>query len=133
VKGHCLCGAVDLELPRAPDHINHCDCTACLPIGATWGYFTLGELRVTAVTRFVRSDIDDPVLAFHFCPVCGSETHWAPLQGGAGSRIGVNMRLFEPAELDGIEARFSDGRNWEGDRKPPDRHPPIVVAGRWPT
>jgi len=36
----------------------------------------------------------------------------------------VNMRIFEPSELDGIEARTLDGRNWFGESNPVHRRAP---------
>ena len=29
-------------------------------------------------------------------------------------QVGVNMKLFDPAALAGVELRFPDGRNWDG-------------------
>ena len=36
---------------------------------------------------------------------------WSPLAADAPDRMGVNMRLFDPAELKGIEVRYGDRRN----------------------
>jgi hypothetical protein len=35
--------------------------------------------------------------------------------GGAVDVMGVNMRLFDPARLSGLQLVFPDGRNWSGE------------------
>ena len=136
MQGRCACGSVSLTLARRPEQINQCDCSVCLRLGAAWAYFAAEEAEVAGSTAaYTRTDLPDPYIAFHFCLNCGSTTHWAGLEEGpAAGRRGINMRLFEPDELDGIEVRFSDGlrRELHGARLP-DRHPPIIVRDRWPT
>ena len=124
-----------MKLARRPEYVNQCDCSVCLRIGAAWGYFGNGEVTIEGETgRFQPSDIAEPGLSFHFCPSCGSTTNWAALAHAPRERMGVNMRLFKPGDLDGLEARFSDGLGREGaGPRPPDRHAPITVRERWPT
>ena len=38
------------------------------------------------------------------------------------------MRLFHPAEVDGLEARFMDGLGWDGQSPPQERRPPGIVG-----
>jgi len=35
--------------------------------------------------------------------------------GGAVDMMGVNMRLFDPAQLSGSRLVFPDGRGWSGE------------------
>jgi len=37
--GSCHCGAVQLEIPSAPDHLTNCNCSICWRYGALWAYF----------------------------------------------------------------------------------------------
>lgn len=112
MKGHCACGRVQLELPRKPDYINICNCGLCRPLGTACGYFKPEELTLTGEVRgFQRDDIGDVWLTQHFCPNCGSATHWTPTDRAPPGRIGVNMRLFSQDELAGVTVKYQDGRN----------------------
>ena len=111
MKGSCICGGVTLELPRKPEYINICNCRLCRSTGGAFGYFTPGELTLAGeTTSFQRDDLPEAWLTLHFCPRCGSATHWTPTARTAADRIGVNMRLFAQDELGGIEVRYQDGR-----------------------
>ena len=134
MKGRCACGSVQIELKRRPESVNQCDCSACLHVGAAWGYFHPAEVAITGETaRFVRSDMPEPSIAFHFCANCGSTTHWSSILAEPRARTGINMRLFEPDELEGLEVHFSDGLRRQGSSRPPERHAPITIKNRWPT
>ncbi len=111
--GHCHCGAVTLTIPHAPDYINDCNCTLCTTHGAHWGYFRPAEVTIAgATTAYVRRDMPEPVLATHFCPVCGSTIHWASISAEPYDRMGVNMRLFPAEARAGVELRQVDGLSW---------------------
>lgn len=111
MKGGCVCGGVTFVLPRRPDYINICNCRLCRSTGGAFGYFAPEELTVTGETKgFQRDDLPDIWLTLHFCPRCGSATHWSPTGRTDLGRIGVNMRLFSQEDLDGIEVRYQDGR-----------------------
>jgi hypothetical protein len=111
VKGQCVCGGVTLALPRPPDYINMCNCRMCRSTGGAFGYFKPEELTIAGETRgFQRGDLPEVWLTLHFCPRCGSATHWTPTDRTGPGRIGVNMRLFAQDELEGIEVRYQDGR-----------------------
>jgi len=43
------------------------------------------------------------------CNGCGGVTHWEPIESQQQMQIGVNMRNFEPRELDNIRIRRFDG------------------------
>ncbi|WP_379552052.1 GFA family protein [Qipengyuania sp. DGS5-3] len=115
MKGACHCGAVSVEIERKPDFINLCDCSLCLKLGGAWGYFASDEATVSGSTSsYRRADYEAPAVQAHFCATCGTTTHWTLTEHHPGDRMGVNMRIFEPAMLAGVEARTLDGRNWFG-------------------
>jgi hypothetical protein len=125
VKGRCACGAVSVHVARKPDYINFCNCGLCRRMGGGWGYFQKDEVTVEGKTRdFRRPDIDEVCLITQFCPDCGSVVGWIPLPAFDEGRVGVNMRLFEPGELAGIETRFPNGIDWTSE----PRHPPLPYA-----
>jgi len=119
VKGSCLCGRVAVDVPGRPEYLNACNCTACTKLGALWGYFSATSVQVKGETRaFVRTDAPPSYVRFHFCDGCGTTTHWSPLAGDAGDRMGVNMRLFDPEDLAGVEVRYTNRRDdYEGERR----------------
>jgi hypothetical protein len=109
VMGSCHCGAVRIEVPRAPEWIGRCNCSFCRRIGSLMAYYPDdGGVRITGET--VPYIWGDKMISLHHCPVCGCFTDWRPLTACESSRtrsgigkVGVNARL-----LDGFEVR--DGR-----------------------
>jgi hypothetical protein len=122
VKGRCACGSVSVSVARKPDYINFCNCGLCRRTGGGWGYFAADEVSVEGEVRdFQRLDIEEVCLTTQFCPTCGSAVRWVPLPAFDEGRVGVNMRLFEPADIEGVETRFPDGIGWTGN----PRHTPL--------
>ncbi|WP_108788265.1 GFA family protein [Erythrobacter sp. Alg231-14] len=134
MEANCHCGLVSITLDTPPDFINLCDCTLCLKSGAAWGYFASEQVQVLGRTSgYQRVDYDNAAVEVQFCPKCGSTTHWVLTESYMatnkdGDRMGVNMRLFDPAELSGIEGRTLDGRNWFGDTAAAHRRPPGKIG-----
>ena len=116
----CLCGRIILEVARPPDHVNACNCTACSKTGALWAYYPPADVAVHGATEaFSRADKGEPNARFHFCPVCGSTTHFrlapAAVARFGDTLMGVNMRLAARGDLAGVELRYPDGRAWAGE------------------
>jgi len=116
----CHCGQVRLQTSKQPDHINACNCTLCSKSGARWAYFHPSEVRVDGTTSgYCRQDKGEPGAEIHFCPGCGSTTHFvltaATIAKFGNGMMGVNMWLAEEGDLAGIELRFPDGRGWSGE------------------
>jgi len=127
--GSCHCGAVQVQVAHRPPYVNFCNCSLCAKTGGVWGYYEEGQVQVEGHTSsYRRADYDEPQIELYFCPRCGATTHWVTTEHFDGKRVGVNMRIFEPAELKGIEARFLDGRNWVNTRKPGHRRPTGVLG-----
>jgi hypothetical protein len=115
VTGSCHCGAVTLNVERKPEYLNDCNCSFCRKLGVLWGYFETDEVTVVGETAvYTRQDRDQPAVRAHFCATCGCTTHWSPMPHIAQERMGANMRLFDPADLIGVEHRFPNGRDWDG-------------------
>lgn len=119
LNGTCHCGAVRLTIPRKPDYVNDCNCTLCTKSAGLWGYYDPAEVSISGETRtYTRADLPEPALATHFCGTCGCTTHWTMLEDFAAThpemppRMGINMRLFEPETVGGVEVRLVDGRAW---------------------
>ncbi|WP_435418040.1 GFA family protein [Parerythrobacter aurantius] len=124
MNASCHCGAVSVQLDHAPEYVNFCDCSLCRKTGGVWGYFEQSEVHIKGQTlSYRRPDYDKPAVEVRRCPACGTVTHWVLTEHFDGTRMGVNMRLFAPPELAGIEARTLDGHNWVGDTEPVHRRP----------
>lgn len=116
----CLCGQIRLELNQRPDFIHECNCTLCNKTGARWAYLHPSEVLVEGITRGVRrADKEEPNAEVHFCPTCGSTTHFVlteqAIAAFGNSMMGVNMWLANAEDLAGIELRYPNGRGWSGE------------------
>ena len=127
-SGSCHCGAITLTIPRQPEIIVDCDCSWCMKTGVWWGYFTPAELTVAGeTTTYANKNRDPAYIALHFCAVCGCTTHWTCLPIFDQNKVGVNMKLFEPAARSGVELMFSDGKNWDRRSPPAARSASVVL------
>jgi hypothetical protein len=116
----CLCGEVRIKLEKRPDFIHECNCALCSKTGARWGYLHPSQVSVEGETiGYCRTDKDAPNAQVHFCPTCGSTTHFVLTPGAiakvGNSLMGVNMWLANGADLAGIELRYPDGQSWSGE------------------
>lgn len=121
MTGHCLCGAVSVTIDVKPDYINDCNCSLCRKVGGAWGYFPSASVETAGKTCSVaRRDKKTPGVEIHSCKVCATTTHWVLTpsfkeQNPSADLVGVNMRLFDPDDLQGVEVRFPNGKDWAGE------------------
>ncbi len=117
----CGCASVTVRIRKICAFIYDCDCSLCRKAGAAWGYFTRQEVAVHGQTMaFTRKDKFIPKVAIHFCVVCSSTTHFTLTDAYQAinpdiDQVGVNMRLFEPEQLDGVEIQYPHGSTWSGE------------------
>ena len=134
IKAQCHCGQVQIELTHKPDYINDCNCSLCSAAGAIWGYYEGAAVRITGDrSTYVRADYPLAAVAIHSCTRCGTTTDWTitekyQAEKGPMDRCGVNMRLFDPGLLEGVEVRFPDGRAWTGEEDYGYRRDPIIMG-----
>ena len=115
VHGSCHCGAIQLEVPSAPEWLADCNCSICRRTGGLIAYYPDdGSVRVDG--RTATYIWGDRMIAFHHCPTCACRTHWTST-GDSYGRIGVNARLLDDFAItaDGplfagerVEVRFMD-------------------------
>ena len=114
IEASCHCGAVRLEVARAPRTLLDCNCSICRRIGGLWAYYKSGSVRL----RHRRRDVDtyawgDRTIRFVRCKRCGCVTHHERTQKPRASTIGVNARNFDPAVIVKARVRRFDGaRTW---------------------
>ena len=110
----CHCGRATITLPRRPDEVTQCNCSLCAKTGFRGVYFTANELVIEgAFDSYVREDLKQAYLANHRCKTCGILTHWTLLGDPMDGRVGVNARLLDPSELEGVPVKEVDGASWD--------------------
>lgn len=116
----CACGAVSVTIDTKPEFINDCNCSLCRKTGGAWGYFPSAAVKTAGRTvPFVRADKAAPAVEIHSCETCAVTTHFVLTtsfkeQNPAVDQAGVNMRLFDPDDLKGVEVRYPNGKDWTG-------------------
>jgi hypothetical protein len=128
LEGACHCGQVRWSFDGTPDHATACNCTVCRRYGVLWAYgHENQEVRVSGPTKVYCRENGD--LGFHFCANCGCIAYWRPLNAKPDGRhrMGVNLRLAEPASVAAIPVDHLDGFDtWT--KLPPDGR---RVADMW--
>ena len=102
VRGSCHCGAVRIEVPRAPEWVGSCNCSLCSKLGWLVAYYPDDEVSVEGET--VAYVWGDRMIGLHHCPTCGTGTHWKTLGEDFG-KMGVHARV-----LDGFDATAGPAR-----------------------
>jgi len=109
LAGSCHCGRVTLELAGSPVEAAECNCSLCRRLGTVWHYCAPEHLSVEGETAgYVQGD---RTLTTWHCPTCASVTHWTALDPDY-SRVGVNLRMFDPAIWSGLPRRLIDGASF---------------------
>ena len=122
IEAVCHCGAVQVEVPHAPNEVKECNCSICRRTGALMAYYSPKDVRV--IPESGATDIytwGDREIEFHRCKVCGNFTHWSPVDR-ALDRMGVNARLMPPEILVDIRILKFDGADTStvtGERRGP--------------
>lgn len=109
ITSTCHCGAVTLELARAPETVTDCNCSICRRYGVLWAYYSTNDVRIPASNG--ATDIymwNGRSIGFHRCRACGCVTHWAPVDTKV-ERMGVNARMMAPDVLAAARVRRLDG------------------------
>lgn len=110
IRGSCHCGAVTFELAETPEWLTACNCSICRRIGSLWAHAERGRITLTgAADATLAYAWGDRTLAFHTCKTCGCTTHWEPLDSQPTSRMAVNCRMSDPADIAGLRVRHFDG------------------------
>jgi hypothetical protein len=106
IEASCHCGAVRIEVPRAPETVTSCNCSICRRLGTLAAYYDPAEVTVHGDTEtYVWGD---RMMAFHRCRICGCATHGTPFDP-ASRRMSVNARLMDPKIIAAARVRKFDG------------------------
>ena len=120
IEASCICGAVRLQIARAPEEVTDCSCTLCRRYGVLWAYYSPRDVqRPIGVTDiFLRNPNR---IEFHRCKNCGCITHWEAVYK-AYDRMAVNARLLAPEVLARARVERFDGADsgWRAKATPRD-------------
>jgi hypothetical protein len=107
IAGGCDCGGVRIGIATAPETVTDCNCSICRRLGVLWSYFEPASVWIEGATvAYLRGARE---IEFHHCARCGCTTHWQSAEPASARRMGVNIRLFEPAVLAAAQVRRLDG------------------------
>jgi hypothetical protein len=107
--GSCHCGRIRLILHDAPIDVSECNCSVCRRIGGLWHYCPLNAATVEGLGVAYRQG--DRALDLWHCPGCGCTTHWTAADPHY-PRMGINLRMFEPALWRDLPRRLIDGASY---------------------
>jgi hypothetical protein len=106
----CHCGAIRVEIPRRPREVTNCNCSICRRLGTLWAYYKVGTVKVQGHPEHTNEYIQgDRTLRVVRCRICGCTTHWEPLDNERHTRLGVNIRNFDPEVIGNVRIRLLDG------------------------
>lgn len=108
-QGSCHCGAVRLTLRDTPSEAASCNCSLCRRLGGLWHYCSRELVSVEG--RGVAYRQGDCSLDTWHCGICGCSTHWTAVDPDY-ERMGVNLRMFDPALWADLPLRLIDGASY---------------------
>ncbi len=129
LKATCHCGAIRIEIPSQPPEVTNCNCSICRRLGTLWAYYDVGTVQIHGHPQSTDAYIQgDKTLRTVRCRTCGCTTHWEPLDTQKYTRMGVNIRNFEPEVIGDVRIRLLDGADtwnafyWEDLQRPHHNH-----------
>ena len=114
LRGTCHCGAVQIQVERKPRQLTSCNCSICRRYGTLWAYYDRSQVAIIARKGAVdRYSWGSKHLRFVRCSTCGCVTHWEAVDRSK-TRMGINMRNFDPADIESLRVRQLDGaKTWK--------------------
>lgn len=108
----CHCGALRVDIPERPTEITNCNCAICRRLGTLWAYFEVDTVKIHGHPGQTDTYIQgDKTLRVVRCKTCGCTTHWEPLEVKPNSKVGINVRNFDPETIGSVRMRLLDGAN----------------------
>jgi hypothetical protein len=110
LKGTCHCGAIWIQVAEPPESLIDCNCSICRRNGALWALYEKEAVQVSGHPEHTTEYIwGEKTIRTLRCSGCGCVTHWEPLQPEPRSKLGVNMRNFDPGAWATLRIRKFDG------------------------
>jgi hypothetical protein len=110
IRASCHCGAVTIDVAARPEQLTSCNCSICRRLGVLAAYYPPAQIVIQAAPDATEPYIwGDKTIAHHRCKKCGCMTHWLGLDPAQQDRVGVNARMMNPADIEGVRVRRFDG------------------------
>jgi hypothetical protein len=109
LRGSCHCGRIRIVLRDAPAEASECNCSICRRTAGLWHYCSPDLVTIEGSGTAYRQG--DRALDLWHCDVCGCTTHWTPTDP-AYPRMGINLRMLEPAVWNDLPRRMVDGASY---------------------
>ncbi|MFV0624553.1 GFA family protein [Sphingomonas sp. ac-8] len=107
--GNCHCGQLRLTLYETPSEVAECNCSICRRTAGLWHYCVPDA--VTVLGAGIAYQQGDCALDLWHCPTCGCTTHWTSTDP-TYLRMGINLRMFDPALWGDLPHRLVDGASY---------------------
>ena len=111
-RGSCHCGALSFEATGELVGLERCNCSICARTGFLHWYVPPERFRLLGSDETLATyQFGTRTAKNHFCRVCGV----TPFRRARSDpdQVDVNVRCLEGVDVDALEFRPFDGRNWE--------------------
>ena len=111
-RGSCHCGAVRFEAEGELTAVEACNCSICIRTGYLHWYLPPEGFRLlTSADAIATYRFGTHTAKHHFCRSCGI----SPFRRARSNPedVDVNARCLEGVDLERLEVKRFDGRNWE--------------------
>ena len=108
-SGACHCGRIRLVLRETPAEASECNCSICRRTAGLWHHCAPDAAEISGGGVAYRHG--DGALDLWHCAACGCTTHWTPTDP-TYLRMGINLRMFEPALWLDLPRRSVDGARY---------------------
>jgi hypothetical protein len=110
--GGCHCGAVRFRVTADLSSVTYCDCSICSKKGFLHLIVPLDQFELLSGGGELSTYRFNTGVARHqFCRTCGIHAFYTPRSDP--DKIDVNARCLDGVDLDDLDVRRFDGRNWE--------------------
>ncbi len=138
IRAACHCGAVRMEVVKAPECLLDCNCSICRRYGGLWAYYPPEEVKFLGTPGATFAYVwAHKQLEFHICRTCGCLTHWEAADKTYTERMGINGRMMLGLDPATVPVRQQDnghtGIFWTKTDSPviPSTHPKIKSPEPW--
>lgn len=110
--GSCHCGRVRFRVTADLAQVTICNCSICTKKGFVHLIVEPARFELLSGQQELTSYRFNTGVAEHeFCRTCGIHPFYTPRSDP--DKVDVNVRCLEGVELDALERRSFDGKNWE--------------------
>ena len=113
LTGSCHCGAVTFEVDGEVGKVIECNCSHCSRKGLLLAFFPRDALRTTqGADHLATYTFNKHVIEHRFCPTCGVQPFSYGRMPDGTEMAAVNARCLEDFDLDGVERKQVNGREF---------------------